>query len=136
LQLLVQWLGYLGVGLLVGTFSGLFGVGGGVIMVPLIVLIWKHDVKIAIGTSLAAMVPTSFVGAARHYGLGNVNLHLAACLAVGAALGTAFIGAPLVKYLPSELLKKMFGIVMIVSGLQWSGLVELVKSLFVHSPTP
>jgi uncharacterized protein len=132
LEFITEWLAYLGVGLLVGTFSGLFGVGGGVIMVPLIILLWRQDIKMAIGTSLAAMVPTALFGAIRHHGLGNVNLPLAACLAVGAVVGTTFIGAPLVKVLPSETLKRMFGVVMLVSGIQWCGVIELVKGLFAH----
>lgn len=129
MQFVTQWAGYIGVGLLVGAFSGLFGVGGGVLMVPLMVIIWKLDPKMAIGTSLAAMVPTAFFGSIRHYGLRHVDLGLAACLSVGAILGTVFIGAPLVKILPSELLKRMFGVVMLVSGLQWSGLVPWLKAL-------
>lgn len=127
--MLSEWGSYLAVGLLVGTFSGLFGVGGGIIMVPLMILIWKLDMKMAIGTSLAAMVPTALFGSIRHYGLRNVDLSLAACLSVGAILGTVFIGAPLVKVLPAELLKRMFGIVMLVSGLEWSGLLPWLKGL-------
>jgi uncharacterized membrane protein YfcA len=128
-QIVTQWGSYILVGLLVGTFSGLFGVGGGVLMVPLMVIIWKLDPKMAIGTSLAAMVPTAFFGSIRHYTLRNVDLSLAACLSVGAILGTVFIGAPLVKVLPSELLKRMFGIVMLISGIQWSGLIPWLKAL-------
>jgi uncharacterized membrane protein YfcA len=132
LQLLAQWAAYLAVGLLVGAFSGLFGVGGGILMVPLMIVIWKLDPKLAIGTSLAAMVPTALFGSIRHYTLRNVDLQLAACLSIGAILGTVFIGAPLVKILPSELLKRLFGIVMLVSGLQWSGLLPWIKSLLIR----
>jgi len=115
---LVTWAEYIGVGLAIGSLSGLLGVGGGIIAVPLMVLIWKLDPKVAIGTSLATMIPTAIAGSFRHYGFGNVNLTLAACLALGTVVGS------------SEVLKRIFGILMVVSGLKWSGLIDLVTGLF------
>jgi len=128
--LLITWLEYIGVGLAIGSLSGLLGVGGGIIAVPMMVAIWKLDPKIAIGTSLATMIPTAIAGSIRHYNFGNVNLALAACLAIGTVVGSSLIGAPLADRLPSETLKRIFGILMVVSGLKWSGLIELVGSLF------
>lgn len=133
LSVIVNWAQYIGVGLMVGTVSGLLGIGGGILMVPLIVLLWKPDqdgVKIAIGTSLAVMIPTAIAGTLRHRAFGNVDFLLAACLAVGAVLGTLFIGAPLAERLPAGLLKRMFGVLMVVSGLKWSGAFEIVGKLF------
>jgi len=127
---LVTWAEYIGVGLAIGSLSGLLGVGGGIIAVPLMVLIWKLDPKVAIGTSLATMIPTAIAGSFRHYGFGNVNLTLAACLALGTVVGSSLIGAPLADRLPSEVLKRIFGILMVVSGLKWSGLIDLVTGLF------
>ena len=131
---IINWLAYVAVGLIVGTVSGLLGVGGGIIMVPVIVLLWKQDPKLAIGTSLAIMVPTAITGALGHYRLGHVNLPLAACLAGGAILGAAYIGAPLTAHLPSETLKRIFGVLMLISGLQWSGLLQLLSRLITRTP--
>lgn len=132
MQFVLQWIQYLAAGLAVGAFSGLLGVGGGILMVPLIYYIWRQDPKIAIGTSLATMVPTAISGAVTHLRLGHVNLTLAACLAVGAVLGSAFIGAPLTAYLPGETLKRIFGVFLLVVGLQFCGvlgwLVKLVQN--------
>jgi len=136
LSFIIGWLQYLAVGLAVGTVSGLLGIGGGILMVPLIVLLWKHDpngMKIAIGTSLACMVPTAIAGTLRHHhSFGNVDFALAGCLAVGAVLGTTFLGAPLAEHLPTETLKRLFGILMVISGLKWSGLLDVVAKLFSH----
>ena len=52
----------LGIGLLAGLLSGLFGVGGGTVIVPLLVLVLAFDQRLAAGTSLAAIVPTATVG--------------------------------------------------------------------------
>lgn len=127
---LVTVLEYLFVGLAVGALSGLLGVGGGILMVPLIVLIWKTDVKVAIGTSLATMIPTALAGSLKHFTLGNVNPTIAAGLALGAVIGTVFIGAPLAHHLPGETLKRIFGVLMIVMGLQWSGVLGVFGKVF------
>lgn len=131
---LVNVLEYLLVGLAAGTVSGLLGIGGGILMVPLIVLIWKMDMKIAIGTSLAVMIPLALAGGMKHFTLGHVNLTIAAGLAVGAIIGTVFIGAPLANYLPSDVLKRIFGVLMIVSGLQWSGVLGMISRVFGNGP--
>ena len=121
--------GYLGAGTLVGIISGLFGIGGGILMVPLIVFAWGRDMQMAVGTSLAVMIPSALAGTLRHYFYSNVDLKLAAALAVGAILGTTFIGAPLAEYLPAETLKKAFGILMVVVGLKMTGLFDYALSL-------
>ncbi len=131
MQLLTNLLQYLIVGLAVGTLSGLLGVGGGILMVPLIIYLWRADVKVAIGTSLAAMVLTSLAGSIKHYSLGNVNLSLAACLTVGAIVGSFCIGAPLANHLRSETLKLIFGVFLVISGLQMAGVFTWIARLVV-----
>ena len=138
MDILINWLSYLAVGVAVGTISGLLGIGGGILMVPLIVLLWKtgpDGIKIAIGTSLATMIPTSIAGTLRHhYSFSNVDFTLAACLAVGAVAGTLFLGAPLAEHLPAATLKRIFGVLMVVSGLKWSGALDIVTGLFARGP--
>lgn len=121
--------GYVGVGAAAGFISGLFGIGGGILMVPLIVLIWNLPMQMAVGTSLAVMCPTALAGVIRHYFYDNVDFKLAAALAVGAICGSFFLGAPLAEHLPAETLKKAFGVVMCLVGLKMTGLFDYLWTL-------
>jgi len=115
-------LSYLGVGLTVGIVSALLGIGGGVLLVPALVLIWACSMHTAVGTSLAVITVCSLAAATRHYMLGNVDFALAGALAVGAVAGSFFIGAPLAEMIPGETLKKVFGVLLIVVGLRMIGI--------------
>lgn len=105
------------IGLLGGVASGLFGVGGGVVMVPAMTLLLGMDVKRAIGTSLAVIVPTALVGVAKHHDLGHVQWRVALALAPSALVG-GFCGAWLTKHLASADLKRLFGGFLILVGLR------------------
>ena len=82
----------IGVGLAAGLLSGLFGVGGGTVIVPMLVLLLRFDQRLAAGTSLAAIVPTAAVGVVSYAVHGSVAwipaLILAAGAVVGAQIGT------------------------------------------------
>ncbi|MEA3400662.1 MAG: sulfite exporter TauE/SafE family protein [Armatimonadota bacterium] len=118
---------YLGVGSVVGVISGLFGIGGGVLMVPAIIFIWQKEPKIAVATSLAVMIPGAIAGVLRHhFSYGVVDWRIAAGLAVGAIVGSFAIGAPLANWLPVETLKKGFGVLLVVSGLKMAGVFDFV----------
>ena len=86
------FLSCIGVGLAAGLLSGLFGVGGGTVIVPMLVLLLGFDQKLAAGTSLAAIVPTATVGVVSYAIHGSVAwipaLILAAGAVVGAQIGT------------------------------------------------
>lgn len=128
--LLLSILTYSGLGLAVGVISGLFGIGGGILMVPAIIYIWGHEPKIAVGTSLAVMVPGAIAGVLRHhFTYHTVDWKIAIGLAVGAILGSALIGAPLANWLPAESLKKGFGVLLIVFGLKMSGVLDYLATL-------
>lgn len=103
------------IGLAGGISGGLFGVGGGIVMVPAMVLLMQTNAKTAIGTSLAVIIPTALTGAFKHQQLGNIDWKLAASLAPMAILG-GFVGASLTAHLPAETLKKLFGGFMILAG--------------------
>ena len=105
------------IGMLSGITSGLFGVGGGIIMVPAMVLLMKIDPKTAIGTSLAVIIPTAVVGAFRHHDLGQVNWRLAGALMVGAT-ATAWLGASLTRQVDAGDLKRAFGGFLVLVGLR------------------
>lgn len=89
------YVAFIGIGLLAGLLSGLFGVGGGTVIVPLLVLLLHFDQRLAAGTSLAAIVPTASVGVISYAVSGSVAwvpaLILAAGAVVGAQIGTRLL---------------------------------------------
>jgi uncharacterized membrane protein YfcA len=80
----------IGTGLLAGLLSGLFGVGGGTIIVPFLVLLLRFDQRLAAGTSLAAIVPTAAVGVISYALHGSVAWIAGLLLALGAVCGAQF----------------------------------------------
>ena len=130
---LLSILPLLGVGMLVGILSGLLGIGGGVVMVPALLYLWGQEMQVAVGTSLAVMIPGAIVGALRHhYSYGNVDWRVATFMALGAMAGTYFIGAPLAEALHPETLKKIFGLIIVVLGLRITGVFEWLVALFAR----
>ncbi|RLK52864.1 sulfite exporter TauE/SafE family protein [Microbacterium telephonicum] len=93
-----------GIGLAAGLLSGLFGVGGGTVIVPLLVLLLAFDQRLAAGTSLAAIVPTATVGVISYAVHGSVDWLAAILLAVG-AVGGAQIGTWLLARLSQNVLR-------------------------------
>lgn len=99
------------IGLFSGIASGLFGVGGGIVMVPAMVLLLTppiRDIKQAIGTSLVVIIPTAIVGSYKHFQQGNVDWRTAASLAPLAIVGS-YLGAWLTTHIPADNLKRAFG---------------------------
>ncbi|HEY3398125.1 MAG TPA: sulfite exporter TauE/SafE family protein [Armatimonadota bacterium] len=120
----------LGIGVIVGMASGLLGIGGGILMVPALVYLWKHNMQMAVGTSLAVMIPSTIAGTLRHSSFGNVDWPVAIMLGVGAMAGAYFLGAPLAEHIPSDMLKKIFGVVMALFGLQMVGAFDWIGGLW------
>ena len=107
----------LAVGFLGGVLAGLFGVGGGLIMVPLLVG-WLHlDQKTAHATSLAAVVPIAVAGTFGFAQSGNVDWIAVWYLLCGSVLG-AFIGARKLRLFSTKCLHLLFGFLLIASGLR------------------
>ena len=109
--------GLIGVGLFAGLMGGLLGVGGGIVTVPMLMLFFGIEAKLAIGTSLAAIVPTAIMAAARHAHLGNVDWKLAGLVATGAVVG-AFIGASATNHVSGEWLRRLFAAFLIVTAIR------------------
>ncbi len=76
-----------GVGIALGLLTGLFGVGGGFAIVPLLKVVFGIDDSLAVGSSLSFMVGTSATGFARHLKLGNAHRRAVVCLASGSIIG-------------------------------------------------
>ncbi len=96
------WVGGLG-----GFLSGIFGVGGGAVMVPLQVLILKYPLKTAVRTSLGVVMISAFFSSLGHYVAGNINLQQSILLGVGGLIG-AQMGARLLPHLKDQTITKYF----------------------------
>lgn len=96
-----------GIGLLAGMLSGLFGVGGGVVMVPLQMLLLNEAIKSAVRTSLGAIVPIAISGLAQHTWNNNVLWIPGICLGLGGILGAQF-GTRLLPRLSDQRIGTLF----------------------------
>jgi len=108
------WMGYAALGFLAGTVSGLLGIGGAVIIVPVLVLAFHYTQHQAQGTSLATLLlPIGFLAAWRYYQAGHVKITAAAVMA-GAFFFGGLLGAQLAVHLPNLWLKRSFGVLLLV----------------------
>jgi uncharacterized membrane protein YfcA len=102
------------IGILAGVLSGLVGVGGGIIMVPLLVMFFSFNQHEAQGTSLAVLaVPVTAVAVFNYYKAGQINLKYAAVIAVFFVVGS-IVGSKFALTLDQKLLKKIFAVVLLV----------------------
>lgn len=109
---------YLLIGLLAGILAGLFGIGGGVIMVIGIVGLMKLPFPTAVGTSLAAMLlPVGALGALEYYRRGHVDVRAALLLAVGLSLG-AWAGARIAHQATPVTLQRLFAVFLLLMAVR------------------
>ena len=123
------------VGLLGGVLAGLFGVGGGLIMVPLLVGWLRLDQKTAHATSLAAVVPITIAGTLGFAQTGHVDWQSAAYLLCGSVLG-AFVGARSLRSFSTKYLYSLFGLLLVASGLRllWNAEpTQIFSGIFGHA---
>ncbi len=121
------------VGLTAGLFGGLVGLGGGVIMIPLMVRFFRFNQHQAHGTSLMALVFTGLSGAITYYLNGSVDFKAAALLAAS-AIFTARFGALYANSLPEWQLKRAFGFFMIFVSLLLLSKPYLAHLSFLSHP--
>lgn len=108
---------YLAVGALAGLLSGLVGIGGGVVMVPALIILGGFSPLAASGTSLAVLLfPVGFLAVWQHYRDGNINLQATAIMALAFAL-SAWFGVYFAKKIPPHNLRMVFGFVFVAIGL-------------------
>src|SRR6478609_7412133 len=103
------------IGTLAGIFSGLFGVGGGTVMVPLLVLWLGYGAREATGTSLAAIVFIAGFAAATQGLYGNVHILDAVLIGVP-AIGGVLLGTSLQQRLPTRSISLLFAVVLVASA--------------------
>ncbi|HIE31770.1 MAG TPA: sulfite exporter TauE/SafE family protein [Methanosarcinales archaeon] len=125
IEYLMRNLNLLVLGLIVGFFSAALGIGGGVIMVSALILFFNYGIKRAIGTSLATIVPTAFVGIIAHYIIksGNIKFIIALFIVMGSIIG-AKLGAGLANKMSSKLLTKLFASLLFFVGLKLIGIIN------------
>ena len=113
-----NWYLYILAGLAAGIMSSMFGVGGGIIMVPLLTVVFAFGQKSAQGMSLFIMLPIALAGALRYKFNPDIPISLPVCvmMAIGGIVG-AMIGTHLVFNISEAVLKRMFAVFIIITGI-------------------
>ena len=110
----MSYLVLLAIGLVAGVASGMFGIGGGLIIVPALLYMMKLKELEAIGTSLAALIPpVGLLGAIVHYRAGNIRVSYAVLLAAGLFVG-AYFGAKIITPLDPRTIQRIYGIFLLL----------------------
>ena len=109
---------YVILGLVTGILSGLIGIGGAVIIIPVLVIVCGLSQQMAQGTTLALMVPPiGLLAAWMYYKQGFVDLKIAALICIGFFIG-GLIGAKFATAMPEHVLRKIFGAVLFAASLK------------------
>jgi uncharacterized protein len=111
---------FVAIGVVAGILSGLFGIGGGIVIVPALLLVTRMAPERATGTSLAALLlPVGALGAWKYYRSGYVDFPAGLLIAAGLFAG-AFFGAHIGLRLPARDLQRAFAVFLIfVAGHLW-----------------
>ncbi len=105
-------------GALTGFLSGMMGVGGGTIMIPVMVILAGFTQHVAQGTSLLVMVPAGAIGAFTHGKMGNVEKGILWGLIPGIICGT-YLGGNIANIIPNDTLRLIFAVMLIFVGLRY-----------------
>lgn len=111
------------IGVGAGVLSGIFGIGGGIVIVPALIYLAKMTPQQAAGTSLAALVLPlgAAVGAMAYYKAGHLQPKDALYLAIGMAIG-AYFGAQIATTVDALVLRRMFAVLMVLMAMKlWVG---------------
>jgi uncharacterized membrane protein YfcA len=111
----MELLGYIAIGLVAGVASGCFGIGGGVLIVPALMLFFKVPYTVAVGTSLALIIPISLAGTLTHQKFGAIDWRIFTACAVAGVIG-AIIGALLVQKVPELYAKRGFALFLLYAA--------------------
>jgi uncharacterized protein len=106
------------IGTITGVMAGMLGIGGGLVVIPALVMIMGMSQQAAQGTSLAMMLPPiGILAAYNYYKAGHVDIKIALLLAITFIAGSYF-GSKLAIRLPQELMKKIFGIFLLLVAIK------------------
>ena len=110
---------FLFVGIAAGILSGMFGIGGGLVIVPVLIYFLHFNTKKAIGTSLGALLlPVTFPGVLMYYNAGQLDLVYALPVAIGLVAG-AFFGARITISLSQLMVKRIYSVFLIIMALNF-----------------
>ena len=114
-QLANPWWVFVLLGIFAGVLSGMLGIGGGVILVPALVIALGFAQKSAQGMSLAIMVPMALVGAIRYKFSGDVDLNLLVIgLIVAGSIVGSLAGTEIAHRVPNHMLRKLFSVILVI----------------------
>ncbi len=114
----MSWIVLILLGLVAGAISGLVGIGGGIIIVPALVMLFGYSQKLAQGTTLALLVPpVGILAAYTYYKHGYVNLYAAGFIVIGFVVGS-LVGARYITNLSNPTVVRIFAIVLLVLALK------------------
>jgi uncharacterized membrane protein YfcA len=105
------------IGVGAGLLSGMFGVGGGILVVPALVLMLRFDQRLANGTSLGAVLPISVASLVTYWSQDNVDWSMALWLVIGALAG-AVLGTKWIHILPRKVLGYLFAAMLIATAIR------------------
>ena len=118
LRCVMAYLPLLAIGLTAGVCAGMFGIGGGLIIVPALIFFMKLKELEAIGTSLAALIPpVGLLGAVEYYRNGLMNWKWAVAIGIGIFLG-AYFGARIMISLPQGVIRKLYASFLIIVAIR------------------
>jgi uncharacterized membrane protein YfcA len=107
------------IGSAAGTLAGLFGIGGGIVIVPMLIFFLKFAPSKAIGTSLAAMLlPVGILAVMKYAKVGDVDFKIATAMALGIFV-MAFVGAHLALHVGGTWISRGFGLLLLVVGFKF-----------------
>lgn len=123
-QVSVWWLAYPLLGACVSIIAGMFGIGGGLVIVPVLYVLFtlqgfafEHLMHVALGTTMVSMIITTLTSANIHRKMGNVKWPIARVMGVGLTLGSV-IGSLVASQLPTRQLTLYFGLIVVMAALQ------------------
>lgn len=107
---------FVAIGLMAGILSGLFGVGGGILIVPALIFFAHFHLKLALGTSLGALLlPFGILAVYTYHQHGNLDLRASLLIGLGILFG-GWAGARLAQVIPAETLQRMFAVFMVLAA--------------------
>ncbi|MCO1582201.1 sulfite exporter TauE/SafE family protein [Crossiella sp. SN42] len=106
------------IGLAAGVLAGLFGVGGGMVIVPALTALCGRDQRQAVGTSVMAIGPLAISGTVGYLAAGEVDVFVAVPLALGTMIG-AWLGAALLDRFPLALLRWLYAVLALVTAIRF-----------------
>lgn len=132
----IEYIILLIIGTVAGVLSGLFGIGGGIVIVPSLVYFLSFPLTKANGTSLAALLmPVGIFAVLTYWKAGYLRIKTSALIAIGIVIGVVF-GSKIALSIPSGTLKQLYGLFLIYVSIQFIGIYEIIRvKLFKLQPS-